>query len=119
MIFDDIVNRIKDAHGRVVDSQKENSQRLHHGSSGAGAVKITLNGIGEMMDLEIDTKNIACYIGDENSKKKTMEIERLVVFSDLIKAAYNDARGKINTDSADVLKELMQSMSLFNNRKDV
>jgi|SRR3954452_4624060 len=68
------------------------------GESGAGMVKVTLNGKGDLRKLAIDPKVL-----DPN------EAEML---QDLIVAAHKDAKGKIETLQADQMREATGGLQL-------
>ena len=68
------------------------------GESGAGMVKVTLNGKGELRKLAIDRQAI-----DPN------EAEML---QDLIIAAHRDAKGKIEAFQADQMREATGGLEL-------
>jgi nucleoid-associated protein EbfC len=61
------------------------------GEAGAGLVKVELKGIGEMLSLSIDDSLMAPGEGE--------------VLADLIRAAHTDARKKLETVNADLMKE--------------
>jgi len=68
------------------------------GESGAGLVRVTLNGKGEMRGLKIDPKLI-----------DPAEAEML---EDLIVAAHRDARGKIDAATAAEMQKVTGGMQL-------
>lgn len=68
------------------------------GTSGGGAVKLTLNGKGHLLQLSIDASVISA------DDKEMLE--------DLIIAAHNDAKGKIDTAAADGMSQVTGGMNL-------
>lgn len=68
------------------------------GMSGGGMVKLTLNGKGDLRGLKID--------------KSIVDPEDVEVLEDLITAAYNDAKGKIEAFTAEQTNALMGGLKL-------
>ena len=68
------------------------------GQSGAGMVNVTLNGKGEMKKLKLD--------------KSVVDPEDVEVIEDLIMAAFNDAKLKVEQHVADETQKLMGGMKL-------
>ena len=68
------------------------------GQSGAGMVNVTLNGKGEMKRLKLD--------------KSVVDPEDVEVIEDLIMAALNDAKLKVEQHVADETQKLMGGMKL-------
>jgi len=68
------------------------------GVAGAGLVKVTLNGKGEMRRLHIDPTLVSA--------------DEAEVLEDLIVAAHNDAKGKIEARVQEETQKLMGGMSL-------
>jgi DNA-binding YbaB/EbfC family protein len=68
------------------------------GQSGAGMVNVTLNGKGEMKRLKLD--------------KSVVDPEDVEVIEDLIMAAFNDAKMKVEQHVADETQKLMGGMKL-------
>jgi DNA-binding YbaB/EbfC family protein len=68
------------------------------GASGGGMVQVLVNGKGEMRKLKIDPSLV-----DPN------DIE---VLEDLIVAAFNDAKGKVEATMADEMQKLTGGMNL-------
>ena len=68
------------------------------GQSGAGMVNVTLNGKGEMKRLKLD--------------KSVVDPEDVEVIEDLIMAAFNDAKLKVEQHVAEETQKLMGGMKL-------
>lgn len=68
------------------------------GSAGGGLVQLTLNGKGDLKRLEID-KSLA--LPDE-----------VEVLEDLVVAAFNDARAKVNAHSEEEMRKLTGGLNL-------
>ncbi|QQP90020.1 YbaB/EbfC family nucleoid-associated protein [Skermanella sp. TT6] len=68
------------------------------GQSGAGMVNVTLNGKGEMKKLKLD--------------KSVVDPDDVEVIEDLIVAAFNDAKLKVEQHVAEETQKLMGGMKL-------
>jgi DNA-binding YbaB/EbfC family protein len=68
------------------------------GGAGAGLVEITLNGKGEMRRIKL--------------QKAVVDPEEVEVLEDLILAAFNDAKGKVEAQMADETNKLMGGLKL-------
>lgn len=68
------------------------------GQSGAGLVKVTLNGKGEMKALKID--------------RSLADPEEVEVLEDLIVAAFADAKAKVETTIQEETQKLMGGLKL-------
>lgn len=91
----DFANMMKQAQqlqSRMTEMQAELEQLEMHGTSGAGLVTVTLNGKGEMKGLKLD-----------ESLVKPGETE---ILEDLVVAAHNDAKSKLEGALQDKMKTL-------------
>ena len=68
------------------------------GGAGAGLVEITLNGKGEMRKIKL--------------QKAVVDPEEVEVLEDLILAAFNDAKGKVEAQMAEETNKLMGGLKL-------
>lgn len=68
------------------------------GTSGGGMVSVTINGKGEMLRVHIDPK--------------LMSQENVEIVSDLVVAAYNDARSKLETAMNEQMGSLFGGMGM-------
>ena len=68
------------------------------GSSGAGMVKVRVNGKGEMLSIWLDPSIV--------------NLDEKEILEDLIVAASNDAKQKVNDKSNDEMKRLTGGLSL-------
>jgi hypothetical protein len=96
----DIMGMMKAAQemqGRMQDFQNQLGDMLVEGSSGAGMVVVTLSGKGEMRGLKIDPS----LVSDDVS-----------VLEDLIIAAHNDAKGKVEYQTNAKMQELTAGLPL-------
>ena len=96
----DIMGMMKAAQemqGRMQDFQNQLGDMMVEGSSGAGMVRVTLSGKGEMRGLKIDPS----LVSDDVS-----------VLEDLIIAAHNDAKGKVEYQTNARMQELTAGLPL-------
>lgn len=68
------------------------------GQSGAGMVSVTLNGKGDMKQVKLD--------------RSIVDPEEIEVIEDLILAAFNDARAKVEARVAEETQKLMGGLKL-------
>lgn len=83
---------------KMEETQNKLAQQEVSGSSGAGMVKITLNGKFEMKKIEIDKSLV---VADETD-----------ILEDLIIAAYNDAKAKADDMMAAGMQDVAGGMNL-------
>ena len=83
---------------RMEEEQAKLAQEEVEGSSGGGMVKITLNGKFEMKKIALD--------------KNLIDPEDAEVLEDLIVAAYNDAKSKIDAKMQDSMNAMTGGMNL-------
>ncbi len=96
----DIMGMMKAAQemqGRMQDMQNQIAQMTVEGRSGAGMVVVTLSGKGEMRGLKID---------------KSLVSDDISVVEDLIIAAHNDAKGKLEYETNARMQELTAGLPL-------
>jgi DNA-binding YbaB/EbfC family protein len=96
----DIMGMMKAAQemqGRMQDMQNQIAQMTVEGRAGAGMVVVTLSGKGEMRGLKIDPS----LVSDDIS-----------VVEDLIIAAHNDAKGKLEYETNAKMQELTAGLPL-------
>ncbi len=83
---------------KMQEMQAKLAEHEATGVSGAGMVSVTLNGKGEMRKLKIDPKAV--------------DPEDVEVLEDLILAAFNDAKGKVEAHMAAETQKLMGGLNL-------
>jgi len=96
----DIMGMMKAAQemkGRMEEFQNQVAEMTVEGRSGAGLVVVTLNGKGEMKALKID---------------KSLISDDISVVEDLIIAAHNDAKGKVEYQTNAKMQELTAGLPL-------
>ena len=83
---------------KMEEMQNELAQQEVTGTSGGGMVKVTLNGKFEMKRLELD--------------KSLINAEERDILEDLITAAYNDAKNKVEAMMSDGMKNVTGGMNI-------
>ena len=87
----DIMRQAQQMQQRLQEAQQKMEEIIAEGSSGAGMVKVTLKGKGEISALVIDPSIL--NPGDKE------------IIEDLIKAAHADARRKLDEAMAQAMKD--------------
>ncbi len=93
-----LLKQAQDMQNRMMDIQNKLNDAEITGSSGAGMVSVTLNGKGEMRKISIDASLMAA---DEKD-----------VLEDLIVAAHNDAKNKVEAHAAKEMGAVTAGMAL-------
>lgn len=83
---------------KIAEMQKKLEEEETEGSSGGGLVKVTLNGKGEMKRLSLDESLI---VPDDKE-----------VLEDLILAAFNDAKAKVEDHFNEEMSKVTGGMNL-------
>src|SRR4051812_572255 len=83
---------------RMQEMQNKLAEVEVTGQAGAGMVQLTLNGKGEMRRLKLD--------------KSVVDPEDTEVLEDLVVAAFNDAKAKVEQHVADETQKLMGGLNL-------
>ena len=91
--FSEMMKQAQALQGRMAEMQAELERTLIEGRSGGGMVTVTLTGKGEMTGVKIDPALL-----------KPGEAE---IVEDLIVAAHNDAKAKVE----EAMKEKMKSLT--------
>lgn len=87
----DIMRQAQQMQQRLQEAQAKMEEITAEGSSGAGMVKVTLKGKGELAALNIDPSLLTP--GDKE------------MVEDLVKAAHSDARRKLDDAMAEAMKQ--------------
>lgn len=87
----DIMRQAQQMQQRLQEAQAKMEEITAEGSSGAGMVKLTLKGKGELAGLTIDPSLLSP--GDKE------------MVEDLVKAAHSDARRKLDDAIAEAMKQ--------------
>ena len=88
--FSNILNKAKEIEAKMKESQEKIKNIQVQGISGASSVKVTLNGDGEMIRLEISPETIK---------------EEKSIIEDLIVAAHNNAKAQLKTKTSEEISK--------------
>ena len=88
--FSKIINKAKELEAKMKESQEKIKNIEVQGISGANSVKVTLNGDGEMIKLEISPEAIK---------------EEKSIIEDLIVAAHNNAKTQLKTKTSEEISK--------------
>jgi len=88
--FSKIIEKAKEVEAKMKESQEKIKQIEVVGISGGNAVKVTLNGEGDMIQLEL-------------SNEMLKEEKGIIV--DLIKAAHSNAKNQLKTKTTDEISK--------------
>ena len=91
--FASMMKQAQELQGRMAEMQAEMERAEIEGRSGGGMVAVTLNGKGEIVGVKID--------------ESLLNPDEAEILEDLIVAAYNDAKAKVDN----LLKDKMQSLT--------
>ena len=96
--FNNMIKQAQDLQKKMAEAQEKVETLEAEGISGGGIVKITINGQNNVTSVNIDETAI-----DKNEKE---------ILEDLIVAAFNDARDKIQRKIADEMSSLTGGIKL-------
>ena len=88
--FTKILNKAKELEAKMKESQEKIKNITVEGMSGANSVKVTLNGDGEMIKIDIS--------------QETMKEEKSII-EDLIVAAHNNAKAQLKSKTSDEISK--------------
>ena len=88
--FTKILNKAKELEEKMKESQEKIKNITVEGLSGSNSVKVTLNGDGEMIKLEISNKAIK---------------EEKPIIEDLIVAAHNNAKVQLKSKTSEEISK--------------
>ena len=88
--FSKILNKAKELETKMKESQEKIKNIQVEGISGANSVKVTLNGDGELIKLEISPETIK---------------EEKSIIEDLIVAAHNNAKIQLKTKTSEEISK--------------
>ena len=88
--FSKIINKAKELEAKMKETQEKIKNIEVQGISGANSVKVTLNGDGEMIKLEISPETIK---------------EEKSIIEDLIVAAHNNAKTQLKTKTSEEISK--------------
>lgn len=93
-----LMKQAQEMQARMQEMQEQLAQAEVTGTSGAGMVQMTLNGKGEARAVKID--------------KSLIDPNEAEVLEDLILAAFNDARAKVEARAAEEMQKLTGGLQL-------
>ncbi|MBC8339707.1 MAG: YbaB/EbfC family nucleoid-associated protein [Alphaproteobacteria bacterium] len=93
-----MLKQAQEIQSKMAGMQEELADMEITGSSAGGMVQVTLNGKGEARKLKIDPS----LVTPDDAE----------VLEDMILAAFNDAKGKIETEMQDRMSDLTGGLSL-------
>lgn len=96
--INEMMKKAQDLQKKMAEMQERMNLIEMTGSSGAGMVKITVNGKGEMNAITIDPA--------------LLDPKEAEVLEDLIVAAFNDAKTKVDTHVAEEMGKLTGGLGL-------
>ena len=88
--FNKILNKAKELEAKMKESQEKIKKIEVEGISGANSVKVTLNGDGEMIKLDISPEILK---------------EDKAIVEDLIKAAHNNAKSQLKSKTSEEISK--------------
>ena len=88
--FTKILNKAKELEAKMKESQEKIKNIKVEGMSGANSVKVTLNGDGEMIQIDISPE--------------TMKEEKSII-EDLIVAAHNNAKARLKSKTSEEISK--------------
>ena len=88
--FTKILNKAKELEAKMKESQEKIKKIKVEGMSGANSVKVTLNGDGEMIKIDIS--------------QETMKEEKSII-EDLIVAAHNNAKAQLKSKTSEEISK--------------
>ena len=88
--FTKILNKAKELEEKMKESQTKIKNIKVEGTSGANSVKVTLNGDGEMIQIDIS--------------QETMKEEKSII-EDLIVAAHNNAKAQLKSKTSEEISK--------------
>lgn len=93
-----LMKQAKEMQSKMTEMQEGLSDVEMEGQAGGGMVKVTLNGKGEARNVKIDPASV--------------DMEDLEMLEDLIVAAVNDAKSKVEEEVQKQTQEMMGGMNL-------
>ena len=88
--FSKIIDKAKELEGKMKEGQEKIKNINVTGISGGNSVKITLNGDGEVVNLDISSEILK---------------EDKTIVEDLIKAAHNNAKNQLKTKTSEEISK--------------
>ena len=96
--FAQMMKQAQELQGRMAEMQAEMERTMIEGRSGGGMVAVTLNGKGDMASVKIDPS--------------LLKPEDTEILEDLLVAAHNDAKAKVEQAMKEKMKGLTGGLPL-------
>ncbi len=93
-----LMKRAQEMQAKMADMQKELAAVEVVGQAGGGMVQVTLNGKGDAKNIKVD--------------RTLVDPKEVEMLEDLIVAAFNDARAKVEAHVAEKMRELNGGLDL-------
>lgn len=93
-----IMKQAQEMQKKLAEAQEEQKKKEYSGSAGGEMVKITISGTAEMKSIKIDPT--------------LFDKEEVEMLEDLILAAFNDAKKKMDDDSQGNISDMMGGMKM-------
>lgn len=93
-----LMKQAQEMQSRMQEMQAKLAEVELEGAAGGGMVKVTVNGKGEMRKVRID--------------RALVDPKEVEVLEDLIVAAFNDAKAKVEAHVADEMRKLTGGLDL-------
>ncbi len=93
-----IMKQAQEMQKKMSEAQAERAKKEYYGSAGGEMVKLTIKGSGEIKELKIDPS--------------LFQKEEVEMLEDLVIAAFNDAKKKMDEDSQNSLSQMMGGMQM-------
>jgi len=95
--FSKIIDKAKELEGKMKEGQEKIKNISATGISGGDCVKLTLNGEGEIVNLDISSKILK---------------EDKVIIEDLIKAAHNNAKSQLKSKTSEEISKVTDGLGV-------
>tara|TARA_B100001057_G_scaffold412373_1_gene428431 strand:- start:1800 stop:2117 length:318 start_codon:yes stop_codon:yes gene_type:complete len=95
--FNNIIDKAKELENKIKESQENIKKIRAYGVSGSNSVKITLDGNGEMQEIEISDEIL-------KEEKKVLE--------DLIIAAHNNAKDQLKSKTTEEISKTTSGLGI-------
>jgi len=95
--FENILKKAKELEAKMKESQEKIRSIKVEGTSGTNSVKVTLNGDGEMIKLEISPE--------------TMKEDKLII-EDLVVAAHNNAKIQLKSKTSEEISKATVNLGM-------
>lgn len=99
MNLQDIMRQAQEMQGKLSEAQEKLESVEVEGTSGGGMVSVVLKGKGDMVRLTIDESLVQPGEGE--------------IIEDLVKAAHDDARKKLEEAQAEAMKDATSGMGML------